>query len=148
MDCSPPASSVRGIIPARILEQVAISFSRGSSWPKDWTLISCIGKSILYHWATRKASLCLESPCSTSAQRRGSGRPLFLLPCQCPGRGRACPPICPQGQGHVDFDWLCPSSALIQVQLVLGREREILIYISPLDSESGQLFRLLHWNIL
>ena len=58
-----------------------------------------------------------------------------------PGRGRACPPTCPQAQGHVDFGWLCPSPALLlQVQLVLGREREILIYIFPPDSESGQLF--------
>ena len=37
MDCSPPGSSVPGILQARILEWVAISFSRGSSWPKDWT---------------------------------------------------------------------------------------------------------------
>ena len=37
MDCSPPGSSVHGILQARILEQVAISFSRGSSQPRDWT---------------------------------------------------------------------------------------------------------------
>ena len=42
MDCSPPGSSVHGILQARILERVAISFFRGSSWPKDWTSISCI----------------------------------------------------------------------------------------------------------
>ena len=35
MDCSPPDSSVRGILQARILEWVAISFSRGSSQPRD-----------------------------------------------------------------------------------------------------------------
>ena len=40
-DCSSPDSSVRGISQARILEWVAISFSRGSSRPKDWTCISC-----------------------------------------------------------------------------------------------------------
>ena len=34
---------------------LAISFSRGISWPRDGTYISCIGKWILYHWATRKA---------------------------------------------------------------------------------------------
>ena len=38
-----------------ILEQVVISSSRGSSRPRDWTLISCIGQQILYHWATREA---------------------------------------------------------------------------------------------
>ena len=36
MDCSPPGSSVHGILQARILEWVAILFSRGSSWQGDW----------------------------------------------------------------------------------------------------------------
>ena len=37
----------------KILEWVAISFSRGSSWPRDWTLISCVSSILrLYHWAT------------------------------------------------------------------------------------------------
>jgi len=42
MDCSPPGSSVHGIFQARVLEWVAISFSRGSFQPRDQTLISCI----------------------------------------------------------------------------------------------------------
>ena len=41
MDCSLPGSSVHGIILARILEWLAISFSRGSSWLRNWTHISC-----------------------------------------------------------------------------------------------------------
>ena len=41
MDCSLPGSSVHGIIPARILEWIASSYSRASSWPRDWTCISC-----------------------------------------------------------------------------------------------------------
>ena len=40
-DCSPPGSSIHGILQARILEQVAISFSRGSSWPRDRSQVSC-----------------------------------------------------------------------------------------------------------
>ena len=40
MDCSLPGSSVHGIFQARILEEVAISFSRGSSWPRDQTWVS------------------------------------------------------------------------------------------------------------
>ena len=40
VDCSPLGSSVRGISQARILDQLAISFSRGSSWPRDRTYIS------------------------------------------------------------------------------------------------------------
>ena len=43
MDCSPPSSSVHGILQARILEWVTISFSRGSSRPRDWTRVSHIG---------------------------------------------------------------------------------------------------------
>ena len=41
MDCSPPGSSVHAIFQARILEWVAISFFRGSSWPREWTRVSC-----------------------------------------------------------------------------------------------------------
>ena len=42
VDCSPPGSSIHEILQARILEWVAISFSRGSSRPKDRTQVSCI----------------------------------------------------------------------------------------------------------
>ena len=49
-------SSVHAISQARILEGVAISFSRGSSWPRDWNHFSSIGRQILYQWAIRKAS--------------------------------------------------------------------------------------------
>ena len=54
MDCGLPASSVHGISQARILDQVAISFCRGSSQSRDRTCISCFGRWILYHWATRE----------------------------------------------------------------------------------------------
>ena len=40
LGCSPPGSSVHGIFQARTLEWVAISFSRGSSWPRNWTCVS------------------------------------------------------------------------------------------------------------
>ena len=49
------APLVHGILQARILEWVAISFSGDSSQPGDWTRISCISKQILYHWATKEA---------------------------------------------------------------------------------------------
>ena len=55
MDYSLPGSSVHGISPARVLKWVVISFSRGSSWSRDWTWVSCIGRGILYHWTTREA---------------------------------------------------------------------------------------------
>jgi len=52
MDCSPPGSSVHGILQARILEWVAMPSSRGSSQSRDRThfsYISCIGRWALYH---------------------------------------------------------------------------------------------------
>ena len=60
IDCSLLGSSVPRIFQAKILELVAISYSRGSSQPRDWTrvsFISCIGRQILYHCAT------WETPC-------------------------------------------------------------------------------------
>ena len=55
MDCSPPGSSVHWVSQARILEWVAISFSRGSSQSKSWTHVSSTGRQVLYHWAIREA---------------------------------------------------------------------------------------------
>ena len=48
MDYSLPGFSVHGISQARILEWIAISFSRGSLWPRDWACVSCIGRQVLY----------------------------------------------------------------------------------------------------
>ena len=58
LDCSPPDSSVHGIIPARVLEWVAIPSSRESSWSRDQTdisSVSCIDRWILHHWGTWEA---------------------------------------------------------------------------------------------
>ena len=52
MDCSPPDSSVHRILQARTLEWDTMPSSRGSSWPRDWTHVSCascIARQILYH---------------------------------------------------------------------------------------------------
>ena len=57
--CSPPGSSVDGILQARTLECVAMPSSRKSSQPRDRTqvfYVSCIGRQVLYHWRR------LESP--------------------------------------------------------------------------------------
>ena len=64
MDCTPPGSSVRGILQARILEGVAISFSRGSSPHRDWTHVSyasCIGRRVLHLWATSQTAIALPN---------------------------------------------------------------------------------------
>ena len=47
-DCSLPGSSVHGIFQARVLEWVAISFSKGSSWPRDQTRVSSVADRSLY----------------------------------------------------------------------------------------------------
>ena len=61
LDCSPPGSSVHGILQARILEWVAMPSSRGPSWPRDqnprYLPSSWMGKRILYHCVTWEA-LC------------------------------------------------------------------------------------------
>ena len=53
MDCSLPGSSVHGIFQARILEWVSISFSRGSSQPRDWTQVSRIVGRCFTVWESR-----------------------------------------------------------------------------------------------
>jgi len=54
-NCSPPGPSVHGIPQTRILEWVAISSSRGSSWCRNWTVASCIVGRFFTVWATREA---------------------------------------------------------------------------------------------
>ena len=54
MDCSLSGSSIHGIFQARVLEWVAISFSRGSSWPRDRTQVFCIAGRHFTIWATRE----------------------------------------------------------------------------------------------
>ena len=61
MDGSLPGSSVLGISQSRVLGVVAISSSRGSPRPRDWAHVSCIGRQILYFWATREAHVCLSA---------------------------------------------------------------------------------------
>ena len=53
VDYKPPGSSVHEVLQARILEWVAIPFSRGSSWPRDQTQVSCIAGRFFTIWATR-----------------------------------------------------------------------------------------------
>ena len=54
MDCSPLGSSVHGLLQARILEWVAIPFSREYSWLRDWAQFSCVADRFFTIWATRE----------------------------------------------------------------------------------------------
>ena len=62
MDCSLPGSSIHGIFQARVLKCVAISFSRGSSRPRDWTQVSHITGRRFYIWAIREALALSKQP--------------------------------------------------------------------------------------
>ena len=62
MDCSLPGSSVHGIFQARVLEWVAISFSRRSSWSRDQTQVSWIVGRCFTIWATRKSFWDIRLP--------------------------------------------------------------------------------------
>ena len=85
MDCSPPGSSVHGILQARILEWVAISFSRGSSSPRDWARhVSCIG------WWFLLLLNHLES--TKTAAQEGLGLWIWILDCK-PGLGGTIPSL-------------------------------------------------------
>ena len=55
MDCSPPGFSVHGILQAWILEWIVIPFSRGTSQPRDQTLVSCVAGRFFTIWATEKS---------------------------------------------------------------------------------------------
>ena len=63
IDCSPPGSSVHGTLQARILGWVVISFSRGSSQPRKWNLVSRTAGRFFTNWATGKPSMDGEWEC-------------------------------------------------------------------------------------
>ena len=64
MDCSLPGSSIHGIFQVRVLEWVAISFSRGSSQPGDWIQVSHIAGRHFTIWATREALNIMRTTCN------------------------------------------------------------------------------------
>ena len=72
--CSPPDSSIHGIFQARVLKWVAISFSRGSSWPRDQTQVSRRAGRCFTVWATREPMFGKTE----SKRRRGKQRMRWL----------------------------------------------------------------------
>ena len=73
MDSSPPGYSVHGIFQARILEWVAISFSRGSSQPRDQAWVSCIADRRFTIWASREATSFPKSESFSMSRLFASG---------------------------------------------------------------------------
>ena len=88
LDCSLPGASVHGILQARILKWVAVLSSRGSFQPRDGTCVSCIGRQILYHWAT------LEVIISDNAELdiTSTASPISSVPFS--SVAQSCPTLC------------------------------------------------------
>ena len=85
-DCSPPGSSVHGILQAKILEWAAISYSRGSSRPRDWSQVSsafCPGREI-FHFLTTGAAWEVHCCCWVAAVVPDSVRPHRRQPTRLP----------------------------------------------------------------
>ena len=82
----------QGIFQARILDWVAISCSRGSSWPRDRTCISCTGRGILHRWATWEARISIKK--REKEEKLLSGLDLIRW---APKRDRSLP-----DQGHME----------------------------------------------
>ena len=83
MDYSPTDSSVHGIFQARILEQVAISFSRGFSQPRDQThisYISCIGRQVLLPRSHLGSPKELKTKCAPGPERSNRRVRACLVP--------------------------------------------------------------------
>ena len=99
MNCSLPGSSVHGILQARILEWVAISFTRWSSQPRDWTWVSCLGRWILYCSATKK--FIKSSYRGTSLMVQGLGLCLPMQWVQVWSLARELRSHMPHGQGSL-----------------------------------------------
>ena len=102
---SPPGSSVHRIFQARILEWVAISFSKGSSWPRDWTWISCVACRLFTIWVTKEVCtfylfyIWKFVPLSLSH--------LFFFSLHCPLLWQ--PPVCSLYQSLLLFGYVCSS---------------------------------------
>ena len=92
--CQPMHYTVHGILQARVLEWVAIPFSRGSSQSRDRTQVSCIADGFFTNWAIREAQV-VKNPPANARDKRDTG--------SIPGLGRS------PGGGHGDplqyFAW-------------------------------------------
>ena len=86
MDCSSPGSSVHEILQARILEWVAILFSRRSSQPRDWIQVYCIAGRFLTIWPTLLISYIssVAQSCPTLCDSMDCSTPGFLVQHQLP----------------------------------------------------------------
>ena len=114
-----PSSSVHGISQARILEWVAISFCRGSSWPKDQTHIPWVyrlGRWILHHQATWEAHWTLDWKWE-AAESSGS-RMVVGVSVVCPCNRVPCH-LSPASPRALNFSWGENQSSKFEVRLLM-----------------------------
>ena len=113
VDCSPPGSSVHGILQARILEWVAISFSRISSQPRDQTQVSHIAARCFNLWATREALI----PIAAAAAKSLQSCPTLCDPMDCSLPGSSVHGIF---QARV-LEWIAIAFSLIPIRVAIKK---------------------------
>ena len=148
MDCSPSGSSVHGIFQARILGWVAISFSWGSSPPRDWTRVFCTAGRFFTDWATREAhvyiyvctyALCTRCPLSAHLFQHACGKdfpvPLALL-CDLDWRSLIYVWLLLLVYFGCDLETVCPSQLMMTFTHPWHKE-VITVFPSPLVCPRG-----------
>ena len=84
LNCSPPGPSVHGMVQARILEWIAIPFSRGSSQSRDWTQVSCIAGRFFTIWVTHYTLSDVKLSSRWEHADQSGERMLLQGPCSLP----------------------------------------------------------------
>ena len=142
LDCSMPGSSVHGTFKGRILEWLAISFSTGSSWPRDWTQVSCITGRFLTaeYWESpiiREMQVKTPMSCHLTLVRRPSSKGAQIInKCwrECGGKGT---PLSFGGHEKWHIHSGKESGTFLKTtnqQLELGRMRTDIVFLSGRQS--------------
>ena len=162
MDYSLPASSVHSILQERILEWIAIPFSRESSWSRDWTWVSCMAGRFFTIWVTKQAIQFSSLQFSHSVMSdiwRPHGLQHARLPCPSPtprDYSNSCPlsPWCPSNHLILCYPLLLPPSIIPSIR-VFSSESVLCIRwpkdwsfsfsISPSKDYSGLIYFRIDW---
>ena len=142
MDCSPPGSSVRGSLQARILEWVAMPSSRGSSRPRDRTQVSYV--SCIVRWADDLRVVLL-----VMMTQWGSGiRSLLWKGCPGSGRGTGRLAVTEAASGGADQSWGPPGRDWSLYQQMLQGTLWFSFQLPFMSPSKGLVFKCWLLNIL
>ena len=136
MDCSPPGSSFHGIFQARVLECIAISFSRESSQPRDWTQVSMHCRQTLYRlshkhnftWSSISHAYCNFFAKLKQANKWNSKK--FLISSsvdRCPPWGLPLKPLVEDGQASLGLVLPLPMYSWPSCAFISGKLTSILL---------------------